>query len=84
MYTTNAIESVNHSFRKVTNKGAFPHKEAVYKLLYLRVKELEDKWDDRPVKNWPLVLNQLLTDKRFEARIKSSYSFLFIFLKKYT
>ena len=71
MYTTNAIESVNHSFRKVTNKGAFPHKEAVYKLLYLRVKELEDKWDGRPVKNWPLVLNQLLTDERFEDRIKN-------------
>lgn len=71
MYTTNAIESVNHSFRKVTNKGAFPHKEAVYKLLYLRVKELEDKWDGRPVKNWSLVLNQLLTDERFEARIKN-------------
>ena len=71
MYTTNAIESVNHSFRKATNKGAFPHKEAVYKLLYLRVKELEDKWDGRPVKNWSLVLNQLLTDERFEARIKN-------------
>lgn len=69
MYTTNAIESVNHSFRKVTNKGAFPHKEAVYKLLYLRVKELEDKWDGRPVKNWSFVLNQLLTDERSTLKL---------------
>ena len=28
MYTTNAIESVNSSFRKVTKKGAFPSEDA--------------------------------------------------------
>ena len=33
MYTTNAIESVNSSFRKVTKKGSFPNENAVYKLL---------------------------------------------------
>ena len=25
MYTTNAVESINSSFRKVTKKGAFPN-----------------------------------------------------------
>lgn len=35
MYTTNAIESVNSSFRKVTKKGSFPNETAVFKLLYL-------------------------------------------------
>ena len=37
MYTTNAIEAVNSSFRKVTKKGAFPSEEAVHKALYLRI-----------------------------------------------
>ena len=37
MYTTNAIESINSSFRKVTKKGAFPNENALLKLLYLRV-----------------------------------------------
>ena len=40
MYTTNAIESVNSSFRKVTKKGAFPSEDALLKLLFLRVTEL--------------------------------------------
>ena len=35
MYTTNAIESINSSFRKVTKKGAFPNENALFKLLYL-------------------------------------------------
>ena len=34
MYTTNAIESINSSFRKVTKKGAFPSENALLKLLY--------------------------------------------------
>ncbi len=39
MYTTTAIESVNSSFRKVTRKGAFPHENAVRKILYMRILE---------------------------------------------
>ena len=40
MYTTNAIEAVNSSFRKVTKRGAFPNYNSLFKLLYLRVFEL--------------------------------------------
>ena len=43
MYTTNAIEAVNSSFRKVTKKGSFPSEDAVMKALYLRVTELYKK-----------------------------------------
>lgn len=43
MYTTNAIESVNSSFRKVTKKGSFPNENAVFKILYLRTTELQKK-----------------------------------------
>lgn len=44
LYTTNAIGSVNSTFRKVTKKGDFPNENALFKLLYLRVTELYKKW----------------------------------------
>lgn len=59
MYTTNAIESVNSSFRKVTKKGSFPSEDAILKALYLRITELYKKWNGRPVSSWALVRNQL-------------------------
>ena len=60
MYTTNTIESVNASFRKVTRKGTFPSENAVLKVLYLRVLELYDKWKDKCYSNWPIIRNQLI------------------------
>ncbi len=70
MYTTNAIESVNSSFRKVTRKGAFPHENALLKLLYLRVTELYKKWKGRPVPNWAMVRNQLSMDPKMNTRMQ--------------
>ena len=70
MYTTNAVESINSSFRKVTKKGAFPNDKALLKLLYLRVTELYKKWGNSSVRNWPMVRNQLDIDERIQARIR--------------
>ena len=69
MYTTNAIEAVNSSFRKVTKKGSFPGEDAVRKALYLRVTELYRKWNGRPVSNWAMVRNQLSMDEKIQERI---------------
>ena len=69
MYTTNAIESVNSSFRKVTKKGAFPNEDAVLKALYLRITELYKKWNNRSISNWAMVRNQLLIDDSMKERI---------------
>lgn len=69
MYTTNAIESVNSSFRKVTKKGSFPSEDAVMKALYLRITELYKKWNRRPVSNWSLVRNRLSMNDKIQARI---------------
>lgn len=61
IYTTNAIESVNSALRKVTRgKGAFPSESAVYKVLYLRIKELSLKWN-KPIKNWITIRKQLIS-----------------------
>lgn len=70
MYTTNPIESVNSSLRKVIKKGAFPHEDAAMKAMYLRVQELCEKWSGRTVQNWTTVRNQLLCDDRFAKRLE--------------
>ena len=70
LYTTNAVESVNSSFRKVTKKGAFPNENALFKLLYLRITELYKKWNGRPLNNWALVRNQLDMDEKIQQRIR--------------
>ena len=69
MYTTNAIESVNSSFRKVTKRGSFPNENALFKILYLRVKELYERWKDRGVSNWSMVRNQLSMNTEMQSRI---------------
>lgn len=59
IYTTNPIESLNSALRKVTNgKGSFPNREAVLKVLYLRVQNLQKKWT-KAIPNWSKILNQL-------------------------
>lgn len=58
IYTTNAIESLNMSLRKVTKaRGSFPNDEAVSKLLYLALRNIEKKWT-RPVNDWKAALNR--------------------------
>lgn len=76
MYTTNAIESVNSSFRKVTKKGSFPNKDAVFKILYLRVLELYKKWNKHRLQNWAMILNQLLADERM-AKLMKHYDVIY-------
>ena len=70
MYTTNTIESVNASLRKVTKKGSFPHEKAVYKALYLRITELQKKWENRSIPNWAAVKNQLLCEESIAPRLE--------------
>ena len=67
IYTTNAIESVNMSLRKVTkNRGSFPSDEAVAKLLYLALNNIARKWT-MPIRDWKAALNQFTI--LFEGRM---------------
>ena len=47
-------DSVHSSFRKGTKKGAFPNENALLKVLYFRVTELQSKWDGGHIRNCPL------------------------------
>lgn len=69
MYTTNAVESIHSSFRKVTKKGAFPNENALLKVLFLRVTELETKWEGGHIQNWATVVNQLLLQDELKDRV---------------
>lgn len=56
--TTNAIESINASLRKVTKKrGAFPNPEAVRKVMYLAIMRAAKRWT-MPIRDWAGALNQ--------------------------
>lgn len=67
IYTTNAIESVHSSIRKVTSKrGAFPTSDSVRKVLYLAIQKASQKWN-RPIRDWPAALNHFTIV--FEGRV---------------
>lgn len=58
VYTTNVIESLNFSLRKITKtRAAFPTEEAALKLIWLGLQNIEKKWT-MPIQNWSLAMNQ--------------------------
>ena len=58
IYTTNAVESLNMSLRKIIKmRGSFPNEEAALKLLYLALRNASKKWT-MPVQNWSAALNR--------------------------
>jgi len=60
VYTTNAIESLNYSLRKVIKgRGAFPHDDAIRKLLYLGLRNVSRKWT-MPIRDWKAAMNQFI------------------------
>jgi putative transposase len=66
IYTTNAIESLNMSLRKVTkNRGSFPNDDALIKLYYLALRNISKKWT-MPIQNWKAALNRftIMFDER--------------------
>ena len=68
IYTTNAIESLNMTLRKVIKtRGSFPHEEAALKLLYLALMNVCKKWSF--IQGWKEALNrfQILWPERMPA-----------------
>lgn len=70
MYTTNAVESLHMSLRKIIKtRGSFPSEEAALKLLYLALRNVSAKWDT--IQHWKQALNhfQLLWGDRIQAAL---------------
>ena len=60
VYTTNAVESLHMSLRKIIKtRGSFPSEEAAFKLLYLALTKVVAKWET--VQGWKQMLNYLDT-----------------------
>ena len=60
IYTTNAIESLNSTSRKLNRqRSVFPSDTALEKMLYLASENVVKKWTQR-YRNWDQVLNQLI------------------------
>lgn len=67
IYTTNAVESLNYTLRRVLKKrGAFPTDDAILKVLYLAIGEVSRRWT-RPLHHWKKALNQFVI--RFGDRV---------------
>jgi putative transposase len=65
IYTTNAVESLNMSLRKIIKtRGSFPNEEAAIRLLYLALRNHSKKWSF--IQGWREALNhfQLLWPDR--------------------
>lgn len=60
IYTTNAIESLNASLRKITKtRRSFPTDDSVMKVMYLALHQISKKWT-RPIKNWKAAMSQFM------------------------
>jgi len=69
IYTTNAVESLHMTLRKVTkNRGSFPSQEAAIKLIYLALRNVSRKW--HTVQGWREALRQFTI--RWPDRIELS------------
>lgn len=67
IYTTNAVESLNFSLRKIVkNRAVFPNDEAVTKLMYLALRNVSKKWT-MPIPDWREAMNQFAI--HFENRV---------------
>jgi putative transposase len=70
IYTTNAVESLHMSLRKIIKtRGSFPSEEAAIKLLYLALRNVIAKWDT--IQSWRQALNhfQMLWGERIAAAL---------------
>lgn len=58
IYTTNAIESLNSSYRRLNRqRSVFPDSQALMKALYLATTEATKKWT-MPIRNWGRVYGE--------------------------
>jgi len=66
IYTTNAIESMNMTLRKVLrNHRSFPTDESAMKVIYLAIHNISKKWT-MPIRDWKAALNRFAIE--FEGR----------------
>jgi putative transposase len=71
VHTTNAIESVNFSLRKLVKaRASFPNDEAAVKLLYLGLRNISQRWT-MLIQNWKPAMSKFMI--RFDKQFNPAY-----------
>ena len=60
VYTNNIVESVNSVIKRgFYGRGALPNTDSALNIIYVNLKQLEDKWEKSKVRNWDKISNEL-------------------------
>jgi putative transposase len=71
LYTTNWLERLNKELRKVVKtKNSFPTEQSVRNLIYLKIKAINDQWENRKIPNFDMCVLDL--QKLWEQRYRPS------------
>ncbi len=62
IYTNNIVESANSKIKRgFYGRGALPNVESAINIIYVNLKDLEDKWKKKQVQNWNKISEEILT-----------------------
>lgn len=69
IYTNNIVESTNSKIKRgFYGRGALPNVESAINIIYVNLKDLENKWEKTKVNNWNNIFNELSTVYQSEIR----------------
>jgi transposase-like protein len=71
IYTTNWIERMNREFRRVLrNKSSFPTSDSALKLMFLKIRDLEDRYSEKAMYNFGKAEYELaeMMAKRYDSK----------------
>lgn len=62
IYTNNIVESANSKIKRgFYGRGALPNVESSINIIYVNLRDLENKWSKTRVNNWDNIFNELIT-----------------------
>lgn len=62
IYTNNIVESANSKIKRgFYGRGALPNVESAINIIYVNLRDLENKWENKKVNNWDNIFNELVT-----------------------
>lgn len=60
IYTNNIVESANSKIKRgFYGRGALPNVESAINIIYLNLKDLEEKWGKKKIDNWDKIFNEV-------------------------
>ena len=70
IYTNNIVELTNSKIKRgFYGRGSLPNPNSALNIIFLNLKDLEKKWNDKKVKNWDNLYNELITVHYNEIKV---------------